>query len=132
MLAVSCGASTKSENAGSPSADSRLSENSGKYLSGDFEVNAIEDEYSSKGTLSRQGLVFSFDERGNFKRQDRSRREEGSYVIDMRGELGVYIEKVNGEPLAAAQMELYRIIEERDNGLTLQSGPSRRLVLRKR
>ncbi|MFY9569832.1 MAG: hypothetical protein WAV20_00355 [Blastocatellia bacterium] len=101
-------------------------------MSGDFEVNAIEDEYSSKGTLSRQGLVFSFDERGNFKRQDRSRREEGSYVIDMRGELGVYIEKVNGEPLAAAQMELYRIIEERDNGLTLQSGPSRRLVLRKR
>ncbi len=76
-------------------------------------------------------MLFSFDENGNFKRQDKSRVEEGAYLIGTRSELVMYIEKVNGELLGSARVDRYAIIDQRDDSITLQSGPSKTLVLRK-
>ncbi len=77
-------------------------------------------------------VLFSFDENGNFKRQDKSRVEEGAYLIGTRGEFVMYIEKINGELLGAARVDHYAIIDQRDDSITLESSPSKKLVLRKR
>ena len=85
------------------------------------------------GTIARHNsVVLSFDDGGNFKRQDKTRVEEGAYLIGPRGELVVYIEKVNGDLLAAARVERYVIADQRDDALTLQAGPAREIVLRRR
>lgn len=133
LLAVSCGASPHSRPAGAQQAsDTDSIEDSGKRLSGEFILTAVEDAYRSKNVSAPLQAVFSFDENGNFKRQDKSRVEEGAYLIDTRGELVMYIEKINGELLGAARVDRYGIIDQRDDSITLQSGPSKKLVLRKR
>lgn len=133
LVVVSCGAATQSpQSLPSPSAEDGQIENSGKRLSGDFVVNTVEDAYSEKNARAQVQMVLSFNENGNVKRQDKSRVDEGAYMINTRGELVIYIEKVNGEPLAAARTERYAVIDQRDDAITLQSGPSRKLVLRKR
>lgn len=131
--AMSCGAPTQSRESSSSSAQSpedAAVEDSGKRLSGEFLLISIEDAY--RLDKPQPQATFSFDESGNFKRQDRSRIEEGSYLITPQDELVIYIEKVNGELRAAARVERYQITDQRDDGFTLQDGPSRRLVLRKR
>jgi hypothetical protein len=133
LLVVSCGASTESRLAEpqQPS-DTGSIEDSGKRLSGEFVLSAIEDVYRPKNASAPLQAVFSFDENGNFKRQDKSRVEEGTYLIGTRSELVMYIEKVNGELLGAARVDRYAIVDQRDDSITLQSGPSKKLVLRKR
>ena len=128
---VSCGAATQQQQPETSQASAEPIEDSGKRLSGEFLLSALEDTYRPKNSSGPQ-TVFSFDESGNFKRQDKSRIEEGGYVISTRGELVFYIEKVNGEPLTDARVERYVITDQRDDAITLQSGPSRKLVLRKR
>ena len=131
MASLSCGASAPSrESSSSQSPEDAAVEDSGKRLSGEFVLISLEDAYRQDKTQP-QG-TFSFDENGNFKRQDGSRIEEGSYLITPRSELVIYIEKVNGEPRSAARVERYQITDQRDEGFTLQDGPSRRLMLRKR
>jgi hypothetical protein len=129
--ALSCGAPTPSrESSSTQSPEDAAVEDSGKRMSGAFAVISLEDAYRQDKTQPQ--TAFSFDENGNFKRQDRSRIEEGSYLITPQSELVIYIEKVNGELRAAARVERYHITDQLDDGFTLQAGPSRRLVLRKR
>jgi hypothetical protein len=133
LVAGSCGTSTQSRPSGSQQAyDTDSLEDSGKRLSGEFDLSAIEDAYRAKNASAPLQVVFSFDENGNFKRQDKSRVEEGSYLIGTRSEFVMYIEKVNGELLGAARVDRFAIIDQRDDSITLQSSPSKTLVLRKR
>jgi hypothetical protein len=128
----SCGASTGSQRDNTLSSGFPSIEDSGKRLSGDFVVSSLEDSYAPKKAPTQAQAVFSFDESGIFKKQDKSRTEEGSYVIGTQGELVIYAEKVNGEPLPAARVERYSMSDQRDDGFTLQSGGSRKVLLRKR
>lgn len=133
LLVVSCGASTQSPPAGAQkTSDTDSIEDSGKRLSGDFVLSSVEDAYRPKNAQAQPQTVFTFDENGNFKRQDKSRVEEGGYLIGLKSELVIYIEKVNGEPLPAARVDRYVIIDQRDDAITLESSPSRTMVLRKR
>lgn len=131
LATASCGASTQSQRDDPQSSEAPPIEDSGKRLSGDFVVSSLEDSYGPKKTQTQTQTVFSFDESGIFKKQNKSRTEEGSYLIGTQGELVIYIEKVNGEPLPAARVERYSMSDQRDDGLTLQSR-SGKLVLRKR
>ena len=133
LLAVSCGASTQSRSAGAQQAsDTDSIEDSGKRLSGEFVLSAVDDAYRPKGASAPLQAVFSFDENGNFKRQDKSRVEEGAYLMSTRSELVMYIEKINGELLGAARVDRYAIIDQRADSITLQSSPTKTLVLQKR
>src|SRR5262245_54114663 len=118
FLLVSCGASTRpSKSEPSFSDDSEHLENSQKRLSGDFVVTSIEDLYRQNARSQAQ-TVFSFDENGNFNKQDKSRLEEGSYLITTQDVVVIYIERVNGEPLPNARAESYSIVEQRDDAIT--------------
>lgn len=133
LVVASCGASTQSSPPGAqPPSDAEPVEDSGKRLSGEFVLSAIEDAYRPKNASAPLHAVFSFDENGNFKRQDKSRVEEGAYLIGPRSELVIYIEKVNGELLGFARVDRYAIVDQHDDSITLQGGPSKKLVLRKR
>ena len=129
---ASCGTATKTQHGGF----ARISkadpvEDSGKRLSSDFVLSAVEDTYRLSNTQTPPQTIWSFDEQGTFKRQDRSRIDEGTYLIGARSELVIYIEKINGEPLTDARMELYLLTDESGDAITLQN-PSRELTLRKR
>src|SRR5215471_8821778 len=130
---ASCGFSRKSGSAeSSPAVDSDSIEDSGRRLSGDFLLGQIEDVYRSKTNPQSVQASFSFDQSGAFKRQDKSRVEEGVYLISTQGELVIYIEKIDGELLPAARVDRYSMIEESADSITLGSGPSRRIVLKRR
>ena len=131
LLLASCAASRSSQHTGSSGArDAGEIEDSGKRLAGDFTTNIVEDAYRAKPPAQAE-TVFSFDENGNFKRQEKSRVEEGGYVIGVNGELVIYIEKINGEQLPAARVERYLISDQSETDLALVTG-SRKLALRKR
>ena len=133
LLAVSCGTSTQSRpTAAQQASDTDSIEDSGKRLSGEFVLSAVEDAYRPKNASAPLQVVFSFDENGTFKRQDKSRVEEGAYLIGTRSELVMYIEKVNGELLGSARVDRYTIIDQHDDSIRLESSPSKTLVLRKR
>jgi len=130
---ASCGGSTKTQQGESAQVfEADPAEDSGKRLSGDYVLSAVEDVYRIANT--QQNLpqtILSFDKKGTLKRQERSRIDEGTYLIGARSELVIYIEKVNGEPLTAAQIERYLITDESGDAITIQS-PSRKLTFRKR
>lgn len=131
LTALSCGASAPSRDSGSgQSREVEAVENSGKRISGEFVLISLEDSFRQDNPQSQ--ATFNFDEDGDFKRQDRSRLEEGTYLISVQNELMLYVEKMNGEPLPAARLERYQIADQSDTGFTLQEGPTRKLVLRKR
>jgi hypothetical protein len=129
--ALSCGASSPSkESSSAQSPEDAAVEDSGKRMAGEFIVNSLEDAYGQSTPPAQ--TVFTFDNNGDFKRQDRLRIEEGSYLITAQNEMMLYIEKVNGELHTAARVERYQIADQSDNGFTLHEGLSRMLVLRKR
>lgn len=128
---ASCGASTKTQQGSAQVSQADPVEDSGKRLSGDFVLSAVEDAYRVANAQSPPQTILSFDEKGGLKRQERSRIDEGTYLIGARGELVLFIEKVNGEPLAAAQIDRYVITDESVDVITIQS-PSQKLTLRKR
>ena len=126
---VSCGASSRStgSNASDPLSEF---EDSGKRIAGDF-IASIDDSYRARGSGPQRQATLSFDGDGHFKRQLDSRIDEGSYLITTTGEMIVYIEKVNDEPLTAARAERYRIDEQTEASVTL-SGPARSFVLKRK
>lgn len=129
LILASCDASKRSAEPSSERKDQI--ENSGRRLSGDFVVASIEDSYRGR-RAEPQSSILSFDDAGRFKRQDNSRVEEGSYIIDTSGDLIVFIEKLNGEFLTSARIERYMIDDRHgDQAITL-SGPSRSFVLTRR
>jgi hypothetical protein len=131
LAALSCGASSPSKEPGSPqSPEEAAVEDSGKRMSGEFIVNSVEDAYRQDNSQAQ--TVFTFNDNGDFKRQDKSRIEEGSYLITAQNRMMLYIEKVNGDLRTAARVEQYQITDQSDKGFTLHEGPSRILVLRKR
>ena len=129
---ASCGTATKTQQGGfAQVSEADPVEDSGKRLSGDFVLSAVEDVYRFANTQTPPQTILSFDEKGSLKRQERSRIDEGTYLIGAGSELVIYIEKVNGEPLAGARIERYLMTDESGDTITLQS-PSRKLTLRKR
>lgn len=126
---VSCGASSRSTGSNASDPLGEL-EDSGKRIAGDF-VASMDDAYRARGSGSQRQAMLSFDGDGNFKRQLDSRIEEGSYLITTTGELIVYIEKVNGEPLTAAKAERYRLDEQSEASMTL-TGPARSFLLKRK
>ena len=131
LATLSCGTSTPSResSSGEPHQDAAV-EDSGKRLSGEFNLISLEVSYRRDNPPAE--ATFRFDENGDFKRQDGLRLEEGSYLITAQNELVLYIEKVNGEVRAAARVEHYQIADQSEKGFTLKDGPSRKLVLLKR
>ena len=132
LIQVSCGAASSShhdEETSSPNSDAV--ENSGKTISGDFVLSSVENEYRVKGTQPSQRSM-SFDEAGNFKRQDRLRVEEGAYLIGPHNELVLYIDKVNGDLLASAHVERFSIVAQSADSITLQYSPSETLTWKKK
>lgn len=133
ILIASCGFSRQSgSTASNPPSESPSIESSGRMLSGDFVVSQVDDVYRANTNPAQVQVSYSFDESGNFKRQSKSRFEEGVYLISTQGELVFYIEKINGEPLTEARIDRYSIIEEGSDSITLGSGPTRKLVLKRR
>ena len=127
-----CGSATTSQHgAFAPLSETDPIENSGKRLSGEFLVSSIEDGYRLANSANTPQISWTFDANATLKRQDRSRAEEGSYLINAGNELIIYIEKINGEPLADARAERYLITNESGDTITLKS-PSRILTLRRR
>jgi len=126
---VSCSASSRSteSNASGPLGEV---EDSGKRIAGDF-IASIDDSYRASGSVSQRQAILSFDGDGHFKRQSDARIEEGSYLITTTGEMIVYIEKVNGEPLTAARAERYRFDEQSEASMTL-TGPARSFLLKRK
>ena len=124
LIQVSCGAASSSHHDDeTTSTNAELVENSGKTLSGDFVLSAVDNEYKVKGAQLAQRSL-SFDEAGNFKRQDRLRVEEGAYLIGPHNELVLYIDKVNGDLLASAHVERFLIVAQSDDSVTLQNSPA--------
>lgn len=124
LIQVSCGAASSSHHDDeTTSPNSELVENSGKTLSGDFVLSAVDNEYKVKGAQLAQRSL-SFDAAGNFKRQDRLRVEEGAYLIGPHNELVLYIDKVNGDLLASAHVERFLIVAQSDDSVTLQNSPA--------
>jgi hypothetical protein len=129
---ASCGEATKTQQGGSAQVSKAGTvEDTGKRLSGDFVLSEVEDAYGRANPQSRAQTILSFDEKGSLKRQERSRVDEGTYLIEGRSELVIYIEKVNGEQLEAARIERYRIFDESGDTITLQSA-SQKLTFQKR
>jgi hypothetical protein len=129
---ASCGDATKTQQGGSAKvSEAGRNDDTGKRLSGDFVLIEVEDAYRRANPQAPAPTILSFDEKGSFKRQERSRVDEGTYLIEGRSELVIYIEKVNGEQLEAARIERYRITDEGGDTITLQSA-SRKLTLQKR
>jgi len=126
---VSCGASSRStvSNASDPLSEF---EDSGKRIAGDF-IASIDDSYRARGSGPQRQATLSFDGDGHFKRQLDSRIDEGSYLITTTGEMIVYIEKVNDEPLTAARAERYRVDEQSEASMTL-TGPARSFLLKRK
>jgi hypothetical protein len=126
---ASCGASSQSSKPSAATPQDPV-ENSAKRIAGQFVSISTDDSYGREVTQPQ--IEYSFDVEGNFKRRKKSEVEEGVYLITPKLELVLYVEKINGEQRAAAKLELYRIVEERDDGFILEEGASRKIILRKR
>lgn len=132
FVTFSCGASHQSrQTSPARSTEDGGVEDSGKRLAGQFVLISVEDQYRHDVDHPQQ-VDLSFDREGTFKRQDKSRIEEGSYLITPKQDLLLYVERVNGEQRTAAKVERYQIADEREEGFTLQEGSYRRSIFRKR
>jgi len=130
---ASCSLSSKSgSTASDPTYETPSIESSGRLISGEFLLVQVDDEYRPKANPAALQTSYSFDASGSFKRQNKTRLEEGVYLISTQGELVIYVEKINGELLTEAHVDRYSIIEESSDSITLGNGPSRKLVLKRR
>ena len=129
---ASCGFSNPGSTPSSPPIENPPIESSGRLLAGEFSVIQVDDVYRPSTSPAPVQTSYSFDESAAFKRQSKSRVEEGVYLISTQGELVFYIEKINGELLPEAKVDRYSIIEESSDSITLGSGGSRKLVLKRR
>jgi len=129
---ASCGfANHSGSTASNPPSEAPSIEGSGRFLSGEFLLTQVDDVYGSKTNPTLGQTSYNFDESGSFRRQNKSRVEEGVYLISTQAELVIYIEKINGELLTEARVERYSLEESADS-ITLLIGTSRKLVLKRR
>ena len=108
-------------------------EDSGKKLSGDYDVKSVEDDYAKKTAQGAVRTTFRFREDGTFTIERELRGvEEGAYIIGRQSELVLYIEKAGGDLRSDARVVRYLISDQSDDSMKLQSSPSTVLVLQKR
>ena len=138
FASISCGAAHREAEQVSLSQSEYVSiEDSGKRLSGDYDVKSVEDDYAQKTAQGAQRTTFRFREDGTFAierelRGSRSSVEEGAYIIGNQGELVLYIEKVGGDLRSDARVVRYLMSDQSDDSVKLQSSPSTVLVLQKK
>ncbi len=108
-------------------------EDSGKRLSGDYDVKSVEDDYAKKTAQGAQRTTFRFREDGTFTIERESHGvEEGAYIIGRQSELVLYIEKTGGDLRSDARVVRYLMSDQSADSMKLQSNPSTVLVLQKR
>ena len=143
LLALICVCCGKTDDASNPDLQAAFGEasqpkaitDSGKRLSGEFLFQVVADSYAAEGSSGNQTRLFTFDEDGNFKAEGFAGStvavEEGSYLIDKRGEMILYFDKTGGALLDSARQERYNIIGQTELLIRLEQ-PSKEFVLRKR
>jgi hypothetical protein len=135
---VACGAVHREAGPGSsPPPEVSSVEDTGKRLSGDYDVKAVEDDYAKKTPQGAARTTFRFREDGGFTIERESRgsvssTEEGVYVIGKQGELVLYFEKAGGDLRSEARVVRYLMSDQSDDSMKLRSSPSAGLVLQKR
>jgi hypothetical protein len=141
IVALACGScrgASRGEQRGLlQSSDTQSVEDSGERISGEFVVKGIEDDYSNKDLQGQAVTTFRFEESSEFKVGRESGGsvlsiEEGTYVVSIRDELVLYVEKVGGGLLAEARTKRYLIVERTADRIKLRSSPSTVLVLEKK
>jgi hypothetical protein len=138
LASISCGAVHREAEPDSAQPSNAVSvEDSGKRLSGDYDVKAVEDDYAKKTAQGARRTTFRFREDGSFVierelRDSVSSIEEGSYVIGKQGELVLYIEKAGGDLRSEARVMRYLMSDQSDDSMKLRSNPSAVLTLQKR
>jgi hypothetical protein len=137
LACASCRSGLRGEQGGSLQSSEVLTvEDSGKRISGDFVLKAIEDDYGKKSLQGKPASTFRFEEGGAFKIEREggtaSSAEDGTYIIGTRNELVLYVEKIGGELLSGARVYHYIIVDQGDDRLKLQANPSATLVLQKK
>ena len=135
---ISCGAGNRDTGRDSlqPS-EAEWVEDSGKRISGNYNLQSVEDDYRAKSAQGEARTTFSFREDGTFAIERESRGatssiDEGTYVISKQGELVLYIEKIGGDPRPEARVARYLISDQSGDSLKLQGNPSSALILKKR
>ncbi len=131
---ISCGAAHRdAESNSSHPSDAFSIEDSGKRLSGDWEVKSVDDEYAKKSAQGAARTTFRFREDGGFAIERESRAvEEGAYIIGKQNELVLYIEKAGGEFRGEARIMRYLMTDQTDDSMNLRSSPTAVMVLKKR
>jgi hypothetical protein len=138
VVSISCGAAHREAGQDSLNPSEVVSiEDSGKRLSGDYDVKSVEDDYAKKTAQGAVRTTFRFKEDGTFTierelRGSRSSLEEGSYIIGHQSELVLYIEKAGGDLRSEAREVRYLMSDQSDDSMKLQSSPSTVLLLQKR
>lgn len=137
VVFISCGAAHREAGPDSSQPSEAVSvEDSGRRLSGDYDVKSAEDDYAKKTTQGAQQTTFRFREDGGFTiervRGSGSSVEEGSYIISNKSELVLYVEKTGGDLRSEARVERYLMSDQGSDSMKLQSSPSTVLVLQKR
>jgi hypothetical protein len=138
IASISCGAADrKAGPESSRPSESAPVEDSGRRLSGDYDVKTVEDDYANKTAQGAARTTFRFREDGSFTierelRGSVSSVEEGAYVIGKQGELVLYVEKAGGDLRSEARVVRYLISDQGGDSMKLQSSPSAVLTLQKR
>jgi hypothetical protein len=134
FASISCGVAHREAEQNSLNQSEIVSiEDSGKKLSGDYDVKSVEDDYAKKTTQGAVRTTFRFKEDGTFTIERELRGvEEGAYIIGRQSELVLYIEKAGGDLRSDARVVRYLISDQSDDSMKLQSSPSTVLVLQKR
>jgi len=134
VIFISCGAAHRESELDSLQPSEAVSiEDSGKRLSGDFDVKSVEDDYAKKTAQGAARTTFRFREDGTFTIERELRSvEEGAYIIGNQGELVLYIEKAGGDLRSDARVVRYLMSDQSGDSMKLQSSPSTVLVLQKR
>lgn len=138
LVSISCGAAHR-ETGQDPlqSSEAVSIEDSGKKLSGDYDVKSVEDDYAKKTAQGALRTTFRFREDGSFTIERELRGsvpsvEEGAYIIGKESELVLYVEKTGGDLRSEARVVRYLMSDQNDNSMKLQSNHSTVLVLQKK
>ena len=79
LAVLSCGASTHPGRLAAAQSSNGDIEDSSERLSGDFDLSSLDDAYRAGNVQAQPKTIFSFDEDGNFKRQEKLRSDEGTH-----------------------------------------------------
>src|ERR1044071_2314205 len=135
VVSISCGAAHReSERNSLQPSEAASIEDSGKRLSGDYDLKSVEDDYAKKTEQGAVRTTFRFKEDGTFTierelRGSASSMEEGAYIISNQGELVLYIEKAGGDLRSEARVVRYLISDQSNDSMKLKRSPSAVLIL---